>query len=342
MFCFCYLFKLIANRKERRKEKLRLGSESQLITTDQAKIRFQLEENEISEFCLRLRTRLDDITLPSRSLRTLMKREEYRITYRQMKSEGMKRYIPMQQCRASAPIWEQNQTKEKYLFVSLALAPPLSLDYVRRRTTTDRISFHTSSFVQHTNFLFIFKQRRMTVLRVFPFIGAAIGIAAVVLSIIGVSTTYWFSTSVGVHAGLWDECNGILGCTKIRGGRPAALAITVSRVETNGSQLKSSLRLWSPSASLRFSPFSAVSPETNRTQQITWLDCAEVLPLSCSSPVEFSSLPPCTRTRARRMPPDILSPWWHSLKSLVSSVRCSSHTGWYVFPPFDPSSILCL
>ena len=40
----------------------------------------------------------------------------------------------------------------------------------------------------------------MTVLRIFPFIGAAVAIAAVVLSIIGVSTTYWFS-SLGGHAG---------------------------------------------------------------------------------------------------------------------------------------------
>jgi len=41
----------------------------------------------------------------------------------------------------------------------------------------------------------------MTALRVFPFIGAVIAIAAVVLAIIGVSTTYWFSPGVGVHSG---------------------------------------------------------------------------------------------------------------------------------------------
>jgi hypothetical protein len=40
----------------------------------------------------------------------------------------------------------------------------------------------------------------MTALRVFPFIGALVAIAAVVLGIIGVSTTYWFSTGV-LHAG---------------------------------------------------------------------------------------------------------------------------------------------
>jgi hypothetical protein len=40
----------------------------------------------------------------------------------------------------------------------------------------------------------------MTALRVFPFIGALIAIAAVVLAIVGVSTTYWFSAA-GTHAG---------------------------------------------------------------------------------------------------------------------------------------------
>ena len=72
----------------------------------------------------------------------------------------------------------------------------------------------------------------MTLLRVFPFIGAAVGIAAVVLSIIGVSTTYWFSTGVGIHAGLWYDCVGTgAGCLATKGGRPAALAITVSRID---------------------------------------------------------------------------------------------------------------
>ncbi len=43
----------------------------------------------------------------------------------------------------------------------------------------------------------------MTALRVFPFIGALLAIAAVVLAIIGVSTTYWFfsNTGAGAHAG---------------------------------------------------------------------------------------------------------------------------------------------
>lgn len=40
----------------------------------------------------------------------------------------------------------------------------------------------------------------MTALRVFPFIGAIVTVAAVVLAIIGVSTTYWFS-SLGAHTG---------------------------------------------------------------------------------------------------------------------------------------------
>ncbi len=41
----------------------------------------------------------------------------------------------------------------------------------------------------------------MTALRVFPFIGALIAIAAVVLAIIGVSTTYWFAPGAGAHSG---------------------------------------------------------------------------------------------------------------------------------------------
>ena len=41
----------------------------------------------------------------------------------------------------------------------------------------------------------------MTLLRVFPFIGALIAIAAVVLAIIGVSTTYWFAPGAGAHSG---------------------------------------------------------------------------------------------------------------------------------------------
>jgi hypothetical protein len=41
----------------------------------------------------------------------------------------------------------------------------------------------------------------MTALRVFPFIGALVAIAAVVLAIIGVSTTYWFQTALNTHSG---------------------------------------------------------------------------------------------------------------------------------------------
>ncbi len=42
----------------------------------------------------------------------------------------------------------------------------------------------------------------MTALRVFPFIGALVAIAAVVLGIIGLSTTYWFSSGKDIfHAG---------------------------------------------------------------------------------------------------------------------------------------------
>lgn len=40
----------------------------------------------------------------------------------------------------------------------------------------------------------------MTALRIFPFIGAAVAIGALVLGIIGVSTTYWFANPAG-HEG---------------------------------------------------------------------------------------------------------------------------------------------
>ncbi len=40
----------------------------------------------------------------------------------------------------------------------------------------------------------------MTALRVFPFIGALVAIGAVVLAIIGISTTYWFSAGP-IHSG---------------------------------------------------------------------------------------------------------------------------------------------
>ncbi len=83
----------------------------------------------------------------------------------------------------------------------------------------------------------------MTALRVFPFIGALVAIAAVVLGIIGVSTTYWLSTGV-LHAGkrnynfnietknfilwlgLWQDCVAS-GCVKTDGGRSAAMALAV-------------------------------------------------------------------------------------------------------------------
>jgi hypothetical protein len=41
----------------------------------------------------------------------------------------------------------------------------------------------------------------MTALRIFPFIGALIAIAAVVLSIVGIATNYWFSTDLYIHSG---------------------------------------------------------------------------------------------------------------------------------------------
>ena len=40
----------------------------------------------------------------------------------------------------------------------------------------------------------------MTALRFFPFAGALVAIGAVVLGIIGISTTYWFD-GAGLHAG---------------------------------------------------------------------------------------------------------------------------------------------
>ncbi|CAF3079127.1 unnamed protein product [Rotaria socialis] len=65
----------------------------------------------------------------------------------------------------------------------------------------------------------------MTALRVFPFIGAFISITAVALAVVGVSTTYWFSSSLGAHMGLWQNCVGSI-CTKSDGGRPAFFALT--------------------------------------------------------------------------------------------------------------------
>ncbi|CAF1323841.1 unnamed protein product [Adineta steineri] len=64
----------------------------------------------------------------------------------------------------------------------------------------------------------------MTALRVFPFIGAFVAVAAVVLAIIGVSTTYWFSAGV-VHSGLWQNC-AANGCFRSEGGKAAAMAVT--------------------------------------------------------------------------------------------------------------------
>jgi len=63
----------------------------------------------------------------------------------------------------------------------------------------------------------------MTALRVFPFIGALVAIAAVVLGIIGISTTYWFSAGF-IHSGLWQNC-AASGCLRTAGGQPAALAL---------------------------------------------------------------------------------------------------------------------
>jgi hypothetical protein len=45
----------------------------------------------------------------------------------------------------------------------------------------------------------------MTALRVFPFIGALIAIGAVVLTIVGVATDFWFVAPLSVHAGKSDE-----------------------------------------------------------------------------------------------------------------------------------------
>lgn len=67
----------------------------------------------------------------------------------------------------------------------------------------------------------------MAALRVFPFIGAAIAVIAVVFAIIGVSTTYWFTPAIGGHAGLWQTCPVGDVCVSHNGGRPAALALTV-------------------------------------------------------------------------------------------------------------------
>ena len=50
----------------------------------------------------------------------------------------------------------------------------------------------------------------MTALRIFPFVGALIAIAAVVLAIVGVSTTYWFSNAVNTHTGRKKYKNSIL------------------------------------------------------------------------------------------------------------------------------------
>jgi len=63
----------------------------------------------------------------------------------------------------------------------------------------------------------------MTALRVFPFIGALVAIAAVVLSIVGLSTTYWFSAGA-IHSGLWQNCLAS-GCVQTEGGRAAAMAL---------------------------------------------------------------------------------------------------------------------
>ncbi|UJR13681.1 hypothetical protein I4U23_000693 [Adineta vaga] len=64
----------------------------------------------------------------------------------------------------------------------------------------------------------------MTALRVFPFIGAVVTVAAIVLAIIAVSTTYWFSNQ-DKHKGLWQDCTKD-GCERVDGGRAAGMAIT--------------------------------------------------------------------------------------------------------------------
>ncbi|CAF0727161.1 unnamed protein product [Adineta ricciae] len=63
----------------------------------------------------------------------------------------------------------------------------------------------------------------MTALRVFPFIGALIAVAALVLSIIGISTTYWFSNALG-HSGLWQTCPAGV-CVRRDGGQAAPIAL---------------------------------------------------------------------------------------------------------------------
>jgi len=63
----------------------------------------------------------------------------------------------------------------------------------------------------------------MTALRVFPFIGALVAISAVVLGIIGISTTYWFAAGPA-HSGLWQNCVGGV-CGKTDGGKAAAMAL---------------------------------------------------------------------------------------------------------------------
>ena len=86
----------------------------------------------------------------------------------------------------------------------------------------------------------------MAALRVFPFIGALVAIGAVVLGIIGISTTYWLSTGP-IHSGnrkiayeyskktnkffffstgLWQNCLST-GCIRTEGGRSAAMALAV-------------------------------------------------------------------------------------------------------------------
>jgi len=65
----------------------------------------------------------------------------------------------------------------------------------------------------------------MTALRVFPFIGAIVAIAAVVLTIIGVSTDYWLAPGLGTHSGLWRACVPIAGCHSNKAEKSAAMAI---------------------------------------------------------------------------------------------------------------------
>ncbi|CAF0779030.1 unnamed protein product [Didymodactylos carnosus] len=63
--------------------------------------------------------------------------------------------------------------------------------------------------------------------RVFPFIGAIVAIAAVGLTIIGVSTDYWFSTTI-FHSGLWRHCTSDTNtiCSELKAPQSSEMAIS--------------------------------------------------------------------------------------------------------------------